>query len=438
MDWWVVLAILFGGFVLLLMLGVRVAFGFFFVGILSMYLVFNGDPGLRQLIHAVFSSVGDFSLLPLPMFVLMGELMFRSGMAKQALDSVDKWFGRMPGRLALLSVAAGALFSVMTGSSLATTALLGSTLCPEMEERGYKKAMTIGPILGSGTLSAMIPPTGLGVTLAAIAGVSVGETLVAIVVPGILMAFMYTAYIVVRSLLQPSVAPPYEVSSTSMRERIASTVKNVLPLGVIIFMVMGLIFLGLATPSESAALGVIGVIALLIPKGLLKWRVLVESTKATVELSGGIFLIIAAATVFSQILAAAGATRGLLEFVAALNVSPIVVVLMMMLVVLFLGCFMDPVSIMLITLPIFIPIITTLGFNPIWFCVIILMNLEVATISPPFGLGLFVMKAVSLPGTTMGDVYKAALPFIVLIIISMLVVIAFPTIALFLPALMKS
>ncbi len=436
MVWWAGLISLFLAFVILLMLGVRVAFGFLLISAVGMYLVFNGNPGLYQLIQSEFSALASFSLLPLPLFVLMGEILFRGGLADQALDALDKWFGRMPGRLALLAVSAGAMFSVMTGSSLATTALLGSTLVPEMEKRGYKKAMTMGPIMGSGTLAAMIPPTGLGVTLAAIAEISVGQTLVAIIVPGILMAVMYATYVLVRCMLQPSIAPSYDVSSAPLNDRVMSVVKHVIPLGLVVFLVIGLIFLGIATPSESAALGAVGSIVLLAAKGKFNRKVLAQSTRATVELSGSIFIIIAAATSFSQVLAGIGATQGLIGFVTGLKVPPIMAVLFMQVVVLILGCFMEPVSIMLITLPVFMPVINSLGFDPIWFAVVILMNIEVATISPPFGLALFVMKGVSTPETTMGDVYRAALPFIGIIIVSMGIVIAFPQLALTLPKLM--
>jgi tripartite ATP-independent transporter DctM subunit len=436
-EWWAWLALLFLAFTILLILGVRVAFGFLLISAAGMYVFFNGPPGLRQLIQSLFSSIGTFSLLPLPLFVLMGEVLFRGGLAEQALDSLDKWLGRVPGRLALLAVAGGTLLSVMTGSSLSTTALLGSTLVPEMEKRGYKKSMTMGPILGSGTLAAMIPPTALGVTLAAIAEISVGQTLVAIIIPGILMAAMYAAYILTRCVLQPSIAPSYQVAWTPLRDRVTSVFKHVVPLGFLVFLVVGLIFLGVATPSESAALGAVGSIILLAAKGSLNRKVLSASTRATVELSGAIFFIIAGATAFSQVLAACGATQGLTRFVAGLPVPPMVAIIFMQMVILILGCFMEPVSIMLITLPIFMPVVNSSGFDPIWFAVVMLMNIEIATISPPFGLALFVMKGVAPSGTTMSDVYHAALPFIGIIIVSMGLVIAFPSLALFLPRLMR-
>ncbi|MFH1953848.1 MAG: TRAP transporter large permease subunit [Pseudomonadota bacterium] len=437
MEWWAWLTVFFAAFIILLLLGVRVAFVFLLISAVGMFIFFNGAPGLRQLIQSLFSSIGAFHLLPLPLFVLMGELLFRGGLADQALDSLDKWLGRVPGRLALLSVAGGALFSVMTGASLATTALLGSTLVPEMEKRGYKKSMTMGPILASGTLAAMIPPTALGVTLAAIAEISVGETLVAIIVPGILMAVLYATYILIRCFLQPSIAPSYEVAWTPIRERLTSVLKHVIPLGFLVFLVIGLIFLGVATPSESAALGAVGSVILLAAKGTLNRKVLSESSRATAVLSGAIFLIIAAATAFSQVLAASGATQGLIRFVAGLQVSPMMAIIFMQVVVLILGCIMEPVSIMLITLPIFMPVVHSLGFDSIWFAVVMLMNIEVATISPPFGLALFVMKGVSPPGTSMGDVYYSALPFIGIILVSMCLVIAFPSLALFLPGFMR-
>jgi tripartite ATP-independent transporter DctM subunit len=437
MEWWVGLIILFGAFLLLLVLGVRIAFGFLLISAAGMYCIFNGDLGLYQLIRSLFSSVATFTLLPLPLFILMGEILFRGNLAQPALDTIDKWLGRMPGRLALLAVAGGAMLSVMTGASIASTALLGSTLVPDMIQRGYKKSMTMGPILGSGTLAAMIPPTALGVTLAAIAEVSVGKVLIAIIIPGILMASMYAAYIMVRCALQPSLAPSYEVAGFPLRDRLFLVAKYVLPLGIVVLFVIGLMFLGVATPTESAATGVVGSLLLLALQRSFNRKVLSTSMRATAEVAGAIFIIIGTASAFSQVLAGIGATKGLIGFVTGLNVSPLFVIILMMIAVLLLGCFMDPVSIMLITLPIFMPLVSSLGFDPVWFAVIMLMNIEVATVSPPFGLALFVMKSVSPSDITMGDVYKAALPFIGLIMLSMAIVIAFPSLALFLPSVMR-
>jgi len=346
----------------------------------------------------------------------MGEVMFHSGIAPVLIRTLDKWLGRLPGRLSLLAVGAGTLFSTLTGTSLASVAMLGSVLVPEMEQQGYKKSMTLGPILGSGGLAMMIPPSALAVLCGAIAEISIGRILVGIIIPGLLMATIYAAYIIIRCRLQPSIAPTYEVTPTPLSEKLVATVRYVLPQGIIIFLVIGVIFLGIATPSEAAATGAIGTIIVALLYRRLSWEVVKKATVGTLSVTGMLFLIIAGATAFSQILAYSGASAGLSGLATGLPVAPIFIIMAMQVVILFLGAFMDVVSIMMITLPIFVPVVLSLGFNPVWFAIIFLINIEVAGISPPFGLSLFVMKGG---------------------LIAMALIIAFPTLALWLPGLMR-
>jgi len=413
-----------------------VAFCFMLINVVGMYACF-GMVGLEQLIISIYRTLNSFILLPIPLFILMGEVMFHSGIAPVLIRTLDKWLGRLPGRLSLLAVGAGTLFSTLTGTSLASVAMLGSVLVPEMEQQGYKKSMTIGPILGSGGLAMMIPPSALAVLCGAIAEISIGRILVGIIIPGLLMAAIYAAYIIIRCRLQPSIAPTYEVTPTPLSEKLVATARYVLPQGIIIFMVIGVMFLGIATPSEAAATGAIGTIIVALLYGRLNWEVVKKATVGTLSVTGMLFLIIAGATAFSQVLAYSGASAGLGALATGLPVAPIFVIMATQVVVLFLGAFMDVVSIMMITLPIFVPVVLSLGFNPVWFAVIFLINIEVAGISPPFGLSLFVMKGVATPGTTMGDIYRAALPFCGLSLIAMALIIAFPTLALWLPGLMR-
>jgi tripartite ATP-independent transporter DctM subunit len=338
--------------------------------------------------------------------------------------------------LSLLAVGAGTLFANMSGSSMASGALLGSTLVPEMERQGYKKPMSLGPILGSGGLAMMIPPSALAVILGAIAEISIGKILIAIVVPGLLMAVLYATYIITRSKLQPHLAPTYEITPPSLLEKLAATALYVLPLGLIIFLVIGLIFLGIATPSEAAATGTLGTFILAAIYKRLNWGMLKKSVLATVEITVMVFLIIMGATAFSQILAFSGASRGLIELATSMPLAPIFIIVGMMIVLGILGMFISVVPIMMITLPIFMPIIDTLGFSPVWFAVIFLLNMEMATTTPPFGLLLFVVKGVAPKGTTMADCYRAALPFLGCDVIALALIIAFPAIALWLPAQM--
>ena len=315
--------------------------------------------------------------------------------------------------------------------------MLGSTLVPEMEKRGYKKAMTLGPILGSGGLAMMIPPSGLAILLAAIGEFSIGRLLIAIIIPGILMAALYTTYIIGRCFLQPSIAPPYEVPPTTVYQKLLTTARYILPLGFIVFLVVGVILLGVATPTEAAATGTLGTFILAAVYGRLNWKMVKKSFIGTIEMTGMVLLIISGARAYGQIIAYSGASTGLAEFAISLAITPILIIIVMQVVLLILGMFMSVVAIMMITLPLFVPIVFALGFDPVWFAVIYLINIEMATTSPPFGLNLFVMKGVAPPGTTMGDIYLAALPFLYCDVIAMGLIIAFPKVALWLPGLIR-
>ena len=392
---------------------------------------------MDQLIITIFGSLSSFTLMPLPLFVFMGEVMFLSGIAPNMLDALDKWLGRLPGRLGLLAVGGGTIFATLSGASMASVAMLGSTLAPEMERRGYKKPMSLGPILGSGGLAIMIPPSVLAVLLGAIGRISVGKILIAIIIPGLLMAVLYTTYIVARCRLQPSIAPAYDVTVPPLSERLMATVKYILPLGLILFLVVIVMFVGIATPSEAAALGSIGTLFLAFMYKRLTWDMLKKSFAGTLRITVMIFIIITGALAFAQILAFSGASQGLIELALSLPLPPILVIVMMQIILLVLGTFMDVVAMMLVTLPLYMPVILSLGFDPVWFAVIILLNLEMADVSPPFGLGLFVMKGVSSPDTTMGDIYRSVLPFLGCDLIAMILIIAFPALALWLPGLMR-
>jgi len=390
-----------------------------------------------MLIRNMYSSLATFTLLPLPLFILMGELMFSSGIGLRVVDIVDKWLGRMPGRLAMIAVGAGTLLSTLTGASVGSVAILGDVLVPEMEKRGYKKAMSLGPILGSGGLAVMIPPSALAILLGAIGQISIGKLLMAIIMPGLLMAALYAAYVIGRCKLQPSIAPTYEVSHIPLAQRLMSTIRYLLPMGLVIFLVVGVILLGIATPSEAAASGSVGVFILAAIYGQLNWAVVKKAVTGTLRITGMIFFIICGAKAFSQILSFAGAISGLSQLAVNLTVAPVLIVVSMMVVVIIMGCLMEPASIMMITLPVFIPVIIALGFDPVWFGAIYLINIEMGLTSPPFGITLFVMKGVAPPDTTMGDVYKAALPFLCCDAIAMALIIAFPTIALWLPGIIR-
>lgn len=437
MDWYTVLAFFLGGLILFLLTGFPIAFAFLLMDLLGI-IFFMGLPGLQQVTLQIFSSLSTFTLAPIPLFILMGELMFHSGIANKTISVVDKWLGPLPGRLSLVGAASGTLFSALSGSTLANTSMLGTVLLPEMKDRNYNTSMAVGPILGVGGLAMLVPPSSLAVVLASIAHISVGKILVAGVLPALLLAILFSIYIIGRCWLNPDLAPRYQTTRSSFTEKITSLIIYVLPLGFIIFMVLGLILLGLATPTEAAASGVIGTLVVMAGYGKINLEILKKSFKGTLEITIMIFMIITASKTFSNLLAFTGTTHGLLSFISVLEVPPLMVLIFMMITVLFLGTFMETISIMMICLPIYMPIIDMLGFNPLWFGVLMLINLEVGMITPPFGMLLFVMKSVAPWKIKFEQICWAAFPFIMCDILAMAIIIAYPPLLLWLPNLAYS
>lgn len=436
MSWELPLALIFGGMLVMMATGIPIAFAFLTVVLIGAYTLFGGMVGLEQVILSITSTLTTFTLLPVPLFILMGDLMVQSGIGMKVIDVLNAWLGKVPGRLGLLSVLAGTLLATLTGASMASTATLGSVLVPEMKKRGYSNFMTIGPILGSGGLAIMIPPSSLAIILGAIGEISIGRILVAIITPGVLMGVFYCVFIILSCMIKPSLAPSYDVEPTPLAVKLVEFVRYVLPTGIVIFLVIGLIFFGVAGPSESAASGVVGMLILLVYYRRFKWSVLRDSMRDTLRITGMVFMIIAGSQVYSQILSFSGATQGLIEYSSQLQLPPFMVVMLMQAIILVMGCFMDPVGIMLITLPIFMPVVRSLGLNDVWFATIMLLNIEMAMITPPFGMCLFIMKGVVGEGATMWEIYKAGAAFIGLQIIIMAIMIAFPSVVLWLPSIM--
>lgn len=428
MDWWLTLLMIMGPLLLLMMLGMPVAFSFLIVNLVGSYLLLGGVSGVEQLVINTTGALTSFTLVPIAMFMIMGEVMFRSGIANDLLDTLDKWFGRLRGRLALMAVGGGVLFSTLTGNSMGSIALLGSSLVPEMEKRGYQKPMSLGPILGSAGLAIMIPPSSLAVVLGVVAELPIGRLLIAIILPGLLMAVLYVAYIIGRCTLQPEVAPSFDVEPTTMRVKLEAGARNILPIGFIVFAVVGVIFLGLATPTEAAASGAVATILLALIKRRLSLKKFKDSILESAAISVMVLLIVAGAVAFTQLLSFTGATYGLMEAVLSLPFSDKTIVLAMVLTVVVLGMFMGPLPIMMITLPIFVPVVVQFGFDPLWFAVLFLIAIETGSTSPPLGAALFVMKAVAPPGTRMGSIYKAAVPFLICDFVAIAIVFIFPEI----------
>jgi len=434
LSWPLALAALFAMLVAGLGSGLPVAFTFIAINIVGLYAFVGGSTALTLLAGSAFDSVANFALSPIPLFILMGELLLRSGLATLCVDAVDVWVGRLPGRLAFVAVGGGTIFGALSGSSMAATAMLGSTMAAEMERRGYKPQMSIASILAAGGLDVLIPPSALGVLLAVLANVSAGKLLIAAVMPGLVLATVYAVYFIGRARLQPHLAPPYDVAGLSARAKL-KTLRHLVPLSGLMVVVTGFIFFGVATPSETAAMGAVATAALAAAYGRLTWPIVRVALMATVHTTAMVFLIIVGSKAYSQLMSITGAATGFVEWMTSLPLTPMLMVVGMNVIVMILGCFIDQLSIMLITVPIFMPIVAQLGLDPIWFSVILLVNLELAAITPPFGLQLFVMKGVR-PQLRMTEIYVAAGPIIVLQTLVIGLMLAFPAISLWLPGLM--
>ena len=478
MEWYWILLLLLGSILVLMFVGLPVGIAFVIVCTVTAYLIYgrfgsfdaNLEASVFQLTDNAFANLSIFAIVPIPMFLLMGELFFHTGLAKRMFNAIEKLMGRVPARLSYVTVAGGTALATLSGSSL------GTLMVPEMTERGYKKSMSIGPILGTGGLAMLIPPSALAVLLGTIAEIDIGRLLIAGIVPGLMLASFYTVLIFVRAMLDPAAAPAYDVENVSPMERINLLVRDVVPMVSIIGMVVLLIMGGIATPSEAAAWGSVGVIVLAIgylfivpliqalfagPKGApgvaerrraaliaaarfwpefghALWKSLWGAGRVTVI---ALFILLGS-SLFSNVLAATGASVALIEWVTSFDVSGYVMLLMMFGILLLLGMFMDQLAMMLLTVPIFYPVVATLEFGPelaslsvkqVWFGVIMLLAMEISFTTPPFGLLLFVMQGVAPPGTKFSEICFAAIPFMMCAMALVALIIIFPGIAVWLP-----
>ena len=435
MDWQVSLAIMLGVLLALMGLGTPVALAFFATNIVCIFLFMGGSVGVTQMVTNFGDAVSIYALTPMPLFLIMGSLFFRSGLGENVFRAIDMCIGNLRARLAYLTVLSGAVFASLSGSSLANTGMMGSTMVPAMLARGYRPHMAYGPVLGAGSLAVIIPPSALAVLLGSLAQIDVGALLIAGVVPGFLLAAMFVALIFVQAAIDPDAAPQYAAERFSLRQKVAAVLVNVVPMSVIVFLVVGTIILGIASPTESAALGCLGVAGLLVAYRRFSWEVVRKTLDDAMKVTAMTFLVIAASTTFAQVLAFSGASGGFVQWLLAFGASPMMLLALMVGSILLLGMFMDQLSMMLITLPIFVPIAQSLGFDLVWFGLILLLAYEIGFTTPPFGLLLFVMIGVAPAGTTLGTVARAALPYILCTIALIVLIAAFPPIALLLPGL---
>jgi tripartite ATP-independent transporter DctM subunit len=436
MDWALILVLMLGGLAVLLLMGMPVAFAFITVTTVGAYHVLGGERGILQLARNSAQSVANFQLAPIPLFILMGEILFQTGVAHRAIDAIERVVTRIPGRMSVVTIFGGTIFAALSGSTVANTAMLGSTLLPGMLKRGYHPSMAMGPIMASGAIAMLIPPSALAVLVGSLAGISIAGLLIAGVIPALLLAILFVVYVVGRSILDPSVAPPEVLEQMSLKERWTPFVIYVLPLSVLFLVVIGSLLLGIATPTESAALGSLTAVAIGAAYRSLSWAKLGRALMETLKLSVMILFIIAASQTFAQVLSFSGATNGLINAINSFDPTPLMVLLGMIAILLFLGCFIDQVSMLMVTVPVFVPLAQAMQINELILGVVYLLTMEIGLLTPPFGLLLFVMRGVAPPEIRMRDIYAAVTPFLLIKFFVLGLVVWLPALGTWLPGLM--
>jgi tripartite ATP-independent transporter DctM subunit len=433
MSWQAAAWLMLGGSTALLFLGLPVALSFLVINLVGALLFLGGEAGLTQFARNSVGSVASFSLTPIPLFILMGEVLFHTGLAVKVIDGVERLIRQVPGRLAVVAVVAGTVFSAISGSTIATTAMLGSLMLPVMLARGYHPTMATGPLMAIGAVDMLIPPSALTVLLGSLSGISISGLLIGGVVPGLVLSLAFVVYIIVRVKLNPALAPTSAFTEHRGWQKLRPFVQYVIPLVSIFGVVVASMSAGWATPTESAAIGAFFTMVLAALYGALTARNLVAALRGTAAISGMILFIIVGATTFSQILSFSGASNGLVELIVGFGLSPLAVLAAMMLLLIFLGLFVEQVSMMMITLPIYMPLVAKYGFDPVWFGVMFLICMQLGLLLPPHGLLLMTMKGVAPPQVRMGHIFQAVLPYIAMSLIVLALVFFIPALAVGLP-----
>ena len=436
MSWQLAAWLMLGGSTFLLFLGLPVALSFLVINLVGAVLYLGGEPGLMQLARNSVNSLMSFSLTPIPLFVLMGEVLFHTGLAVKVIDGIERLIRQVPGRLAVVAVVAGTVFSAISGSTIATTAMLGSLMLPVMLSRGYHPTIAAGPIMAIGAVDMLIPPSALTVLLGSLSGISISKLLIGGVLPGLLLSVAFVFYIVIRVKLKPSLAPSTALIEYHGWEKLRPFVQYVVPLVSIFAIVVASMAAGWATPTESAAIGAFATLVLAMLYRALTLENLMASLRGTVGISGMILFIIVGATTFAQILSFSGASNGLVELITGQGLPPWAVIAGMMLILIFLGIFVDQVSMMMITLPIFMPVVQALQIDLVWFGVMFLICMQLGLLLPPHGLLLMTMKGVAPPQVTMADIFRAVTPYVIMSLILLALVFFVPAVATWLPGML--
>ena len=386
------------------------------------------------LASSMYDSLNSWSLAALPIFILMGEILYKSSISTRLLNGLTPWLNFIPGKLLHVNVAACSLFAAISGSSSATTATVGKITLDELKKRGYSKSLAIGSLAGSGTLGFLIPPSLIMIIYGVLSNVSIGKLFMAGILPGLLLATLYSVYIMIVSRIDKSVVPEENVKYT-MNDYIHS-LKDLFPVFSLILVVLGSIYGGLATPTEAASLGVLGAVVLAVYFKSFSIEVMRNALLNTIKTSIMISFIIVGAGFLSQVVGFLGIARAISEFIGTLGLSPLMLILIIGVMYIILGMILDGISIVVMTLPIVLPIIVMAGFDPLWFGIFLVFMVELSQITPPVGFSLFVIQSIS--GEKIEYILKATLPFFLLMIVAVVLITFFPEIVQFLPKYMTA
>lgn len=410
--------------IVLFFLGVPVYVAFLVCNIAGIFILV-GPAGIGMFVNSLTDTATSLPLVTLPLFILMGEVLYRANAIDQLVDSVNTLVTRIPGRLYFLTVIISTILAALSGSAMASAAMLSKTVVPVMTARGYDRQMTLGAAIGGACLAPIIPPSVMAIIVGTMAQVSIGDLFAAGIVPGVMLASMFLIYIYGRLWLNPALAPKDAPARKATPRETLLAVGRLLPFTAVIAVVMGSIVLGVATPSESAAIGALGAMGVAAIFGKLNPIMLYSSVKSTVMVSGMIMVIMLSSQLFSQLLAFSGTSVILRDFIAGLDLHGALMLFVLLAIPFVLCMFLDEIAAMLILIPIYLPLLPTLGFDPLWFWTLFLINISLGAIAPPVGYVLFVIQGI-VPDLRLTELFRAAMPYVVIFILAMVIIGTFP------------
>jgi len=428
---WLPAIILMSLFFLFLVFGLWIGISLIIVGFIGIHF-FTTLPAGKILGISMWNTLNNWPLTCLPLFIFMGDILSRSKLSEQLFSGLAPWVQRLPGKLLHINVLGCTLFAAISGSSAATCATIGKITLPEFKRLNYNQSLSIGSLAGSGTLGFMIPPSIIMIIYGVLADVSIGKLFMAGIIPGIIIAVLFMGFIAIRGLLDPSITPATH-SEYSWKDRIRS-LPQMLPVTFLIIAVLGMIYAGLTTPTEAAAIGVAGALTIALLSKSLTWASFIQSLKGATVTTCMMFLIVIGATYFSTTMSYLAIPPKLVMVVANLQLSPYAMIIALSLLYLILGCLMDSGSMIVITLPFAIPIVKAAGYDLVWFGIYLVMVSELGQITPPVGFNLFMIHNVT--KQPIQYIVKSALPFIMLLLLATLIIVIFPEIPIWLPGKM--